>query len=137
MMIGFRWIGTAAPAWIVAAGLACLPPAEVAVAASTGYDGTYRGDVTLIRGDSSICGKAAYRTSYTVVNGQFSVVYDASHHVGVNIEIRPDGSFSNTQAYMINARRSQVVATGRVAGNVLDADVQGEGCGRRYHLTKA
>jgi hypothetical protein len=73
----------------------------VAVAASAGYDGVYRGDVTRTRGDASICGKASSKVSYTVVNGQFSIVYDRTHHVGVNLEVQANGPLSGSQAYMV------------------------------------
>jgi hypothetical protein len=122
---------------IVAVGVACVPLAGVAVAASAaGFDGTYRGDSTVTRGDESICGKAR-PVSYTVVNGQFSIVYDAAHHVGVNIQVQPDGSFSGSQAYLVGSRQAQVKASGRISGNVLEAQAEGQACARSYHLTKS
>lgn len=116
--------------------LACLTMANAADAASAGYDGVYHGEVTRTRGDDSICGKASYQASYTVVNGQFSIVYDRSHNVGVNLQVQNDGSFSGSQLYTAGRRQSQVRASGRIANNVLDAQVEGEACARSYHLTK-
>jgi len=118
------------------AGLVWFCLVDTAIAASPGYDGVYRGDVSRTRGDDSICGKASYQVSYTVVNGLFSIPYDLKHHVGVNLEVQPDGSFTGTQAYFAGNRKSQVRASGRIAGNVLDAQIEGEACGRSYHLTK-
>jgi len=115
----------------------CLCLADVAIAASTGYDGAYRGTVTLTRGGESICGKSSYQVAYTVVNGQFNVVYDAAHHVGVNLQVQADGSFSGNQNYQVGRQNSQVKASGRIAGNVLEAQVEGEACTRSYHLTKS
>ncbi|HEY7579655.1 MAG TPA: hypothetical protein VH855_18855 [Acetobacteraceae bacterium] len=106
-------------------------------ALAAGYDGTYRGDVTLTRGDESICGKSAYQTAYTVVNGQFAIVYDNVHHVGVNLQVAPDGSFSGSQQYQAGKQSSMVKASGRISGNVLDAQVEGHACARKYHLTKS
>ncbi len=106
------------------------------VVASTGYDGVYHGDVTLTRGGESLCGKSPYQVTYTVVNGQFSMMYDPSHHVGVNLVVGPDGSFSGSQAYMVSSHQSQVKASGHIAGNVLDAQIEGDACARSYHLTK-
>ena len=111
-------------------------PCVTALAGSAGFDGTYRGAVTRTRGDDSICGKASYQTSYTVVNGQFNMVYDNKHHVGVNIEIKPDGSFSGSQQYTVGHQLSLVKVSGRIAGNVLDAQIEGEACARSYHMTK-
>jgi len=121
---------------LVAGGLVCAAMMGVAVAASAGYDGVYRGNSTVTRGDESICGKAR-PVSYTVVNGQFSIVYDAAHHVGVNIQVQPDGSFSGSQAYLVGSRQAQVKASGRISGNVLEAQAEGHACARSYRLTKS
>lgn len=92
--------------------------------------------MTRTRGDDSICGRASGQVSYTVVNGQFSIVYDPTHHVGVNLEVQNDGSFTGAQPYMVGNRRTQLRASGRISNNVLDAQVEGEACSRSYHLTK-
>ena len=84
---------------IVAVGLACAPLIGVALAASAGYDGVYRGTSTLDRGDASVCGKTTFPMSVTLVNGQFSIVWDPSRHVGVNLQTESDGSFKGTQMY--------------------------------------
>jgi hypothetical protein len=81
------------------AGLTILP----LVAIAAGYDGTYAGQVTLVRGDQSICGKSPLPVTKQVVNGHFDLVYDPAHHVGVNLEVQQDGSFSGDQAYMVAA----------------------------------
>jgi hypothetical protein len=130
-LIEHRWNGRAVAAAIVLAGVA-----GGAVASTTGYDGVYRGDVTLTRGGESICGKPTYQVTYTVVNGQFSMMYDPSHHVGVNLVVAADGSFSGSQLYMVSSHQSQIKASGRIAGNVLDAQIEGDACARSYHLTK-
>lgn len=115
---------------------ATIAAAQVAYAASPAYDGVYRGEMTRTRGDDSICGKASNQSTFTVVNGQFSILYDPSHRVGVNLEVQSDGSFSGSQPYMVGSRRTQLRASGRIANSVLDAQVDGEACSRSYHLTK-
>ncbi len=135
-MIGPQWTKFAIHAVIVAASLACLPLAKVAIAASGAYDGAYRGETTLTRGDDPPCGRATYPVSWTVVNGQFSIVWDPVHHVGVNVEVQTDGSFSGNQQYTVGSRQAQLKATGHIADNVLEADVDGSFCTRHYHLTK-
>jgi hypothetical protein len=127
------WAGSIGRVALVAASLAGFAGAALAA----GYDGTYRGDVSLIRGGESICGKSAYQVTYTVVNGQFSIVYDNVHHVGVNLQVQPDGSFSGSQPYQAGKQSAMVKASGRISGNVLDAQVEGEACARKYHLTKS
>jgi hypothetical protein len=121
----------------IAAALGTAQLSPGAYAASPGYDGAYHGDVTLTRGAESLCGKSSYPVTYTVVNGQFSIVYDNVHHVGVNLQVQPDGSFSGSQQYQAGAQQSQVKASGRISGNVLDAQVEGVACARKYHLTKS
>jgi hypothetical protein len=100
------------------------------------YDGTYAGQITLSRGDSSMCGPSTQPTSKQVVNGQFSLLYDPAHHVGVNLVVQPDGSFSGSQEYMYMSRHEQVRASGKISGNVLTAHIEGAGCSREYSLTK-
>jgi hypothetical protein len=132
-MLSRGWTGSIGRAALLSASLAGFAGAALAA----GYDGTYRGDVTLTRGDESICGKSAYQTTYTVVNGQFAIVYDNVHHVGVNLQVQSDGSFSGSQQYQAGNQRSLVKASGRITGNVLDAQVEGQACARKYHLTKS
>jgi hypothetical protein len=122
---------------VVAAIMGCGSLASQGNAATPAYDGTYRGEVTLMRGDDSICGKAASQASYTVVNGQFAIVYDRTHHVGVNLEVQNDGSFSGSQPYRNGPQQMLAKASGRIAGNVMDAVVEGQACARRYHLIKS
>jgi hypothetical protein len=121
---------------VLAGGLACAAMMGVAVAANAGYDGVYRGTATLDRGDASVCGKATYPMSVTLVNGQFSIVWDPSRHVGVNLQTESDGSFKGTQMYTNGKTQAQLKASGHIAGNALDAHVEGEYCSRNYHLTK-
>ncbi len=132
-----NWAKTVSCVAIVAAGLGILPTG-VALAANGGYDGSYHGDVTLTRGDQTTCGKASYQVTYTVINGQFSMLYDPAHHVGVNLVVEADGSFSGTQTYMATSGHSttQLKASGHIAANVLEADIEGMACSRHYHLTK-
>jgi hypothetical protein len=119
---------------VVAVTLACLPVAVIA--AITGYDGVYRGDATRTRGDDSICGNASYQATFTVVNGQFNIMFDRARHVGVNLQVQADGSFSGSQSYQSGQQQSLLKAQGRISGNVLDAQVEGNACARTYRLTK-
>jgi len=126
----------------IVAGLAGASLVGVALAASGAYDGRYHGDVTLTRGDEGVCGKASYQTTFTVVNGEFNIVWDPVHHIGVNVLVADDGSFSGSQQFNLGgggkgpATASELKARGRIAGNVLDADVDGKACARHYHLPK-
>jgi hypothetical protein len=123
---------------VLAIGLGCALSAGVAMAAGSGagYDGVYRGATTLDRGADPPCGKVTYPMSVTVVNGQFSIVWDPSRHVGINLQAQIDGSFSGTQAYTNGTRTAHLNASGHISGNTLDARVDGEYCSRNYHLTK-
>jgi hypothetical protein len=121
---------------LTAGGLACAAMMGVAIAASAGYDGVYRGTSTLDRGDASVCGKATFPMSVTLVNGQFSIVWDPSRHVGVNLRTETDGSFKGSQMYTNGSTQAQLIASGRIASNALDAHVESPYCARNYHLTK-
>ena len=61
-----------------------------------------------------------------------------ANHIGVNVEVADDGSFSGNQLYSPQGTRKtvQLNARGRIAGNVLEADIDGLACARHYHLTK-
>lgn len=102
-----------------------------------GYDGTYRGTTTLTRGAESTCGKTEYPMTVSVVNGQFAIVWDPGRHVGINLSIQQDGSFSGNQQYTVGKQTGELKASGRVAGNVLDATIDGQHCARGYHLTRS
>jgi hypothetical protein len=119
---------------LAAIGLGCA--VAVAAGPGAGYDGVYRGATTLDRGADPPCGKVTYPMSVTVVNGQFSIVWDPSRHVGINLQAQPDGSFSGSQAYTNGKTTAHLNASGRISGNTLDAHVNGEYCSRNYHLTK-
>ncbi len=95
-----------------------------------------RPDHPVGRGASSMCGAETQPSTKQVVNGQFSLVYDAAHHVGVNLTVQPDGSFSGSQQYMYMSRQEQVRASGKIAGNVMTAHIEGAGCSREYSLKK-
>jgi uncharacterized protein (DUF2147 family) len=124
---------------VVAAGLATASLVGSAIAATLGYDGKYRGDVTVTRGDEGMCGRLSYQVTYSVVNGHFDMLYDPAHHIGLNLEVASDGSFKGNQIYMPapgGRTTAQLKAWGRIADNVLEADIEGQGCARHYHLTK-
>jgi hypothetical protein len=131
-----HWAGRAR---LVAAGLICAHPAGIAIAAGAGagYDGVYRGATTLDRGADPPCGKASYPMTVTLVNGQFSIVWDPSRHVGINLQVQTDGSFSGSQAYTNGKRTAHLTASGHITANALDAHVEGEYCSRNYHLPKS
>lgn len=118
---------------VITAGLIVLP---WVASAGNGYDGTYTGQITLTRGDHSMCGPSTQPASKQVVNGQFALLYDPAHHVGVNLTVQADGSFSGSQQYMYLNRQEQVRASGRITGSLLAAHIEGAGCSRDYNLTK-
>ena len=133
-MMAFRSGAYAALVATFVAGTATL-----GVAATAGYDGVYRGTATLERGDASVCGKESYPMTVSLVNGQFSIVWDPNHHVGVNLQVQNDGSFNGTQQYTVGSSRgttAQLRASGHVAGNQLDAHVESQYCSRNYRLNK-
>jgi hypothetical protein len=71
-----------------------------------------------------------------VVNGRFSIIYDPKNHVGVNLEVQPDGSFNGSQLYMSGTQQAQLHASGRISGNILEAQMEGVLCAKSYRLIK-
>jgi hypothetical protein len=110
--------------------------AQGAVAATAGFDGTYRGASTITSGSEPTCGKTTHQVAFTVVNGQFNVVWDPQHHVGINLVLQPDGSFSGSQLYEVGKKQGLLKASGRITGNTMDASIDGQYCARSYRLTK-
>jgi len=96
----------------LAAGLAFLLPDNGALAGSPGYDGVYKGQVTLTRGEAGFCGRSPIGVTKQVVNGQFSLVYDQSHNIGINLEVQPDGSFSGKPAICSGGSQAAVTDFG-------------------------
>jgi hypothetical protein len=127
------WTGQTAPTAVIAAGLLLSQGAF----AAAGYDGSYRGESSLTRGGESVCGRARFPMTVTVVNGQFAIVWNPAEHVGVNLVVEPGGSFTGSQEYFVGRRHALLKASGRVAGNALDAHIEGEYCARDYHLTES
>jgi len=101
--------------------------------ASSPFDGVYSGDQTTTRGGagSVICPNGP-TTSITVSDGRFTAVYNSQNHIGVNLEIAADGSFSGTQRYG-GGGGTMARVNGRITGNVLEADITGNTCA--YHLS--
>jgi hypothetical protein len=117
----------------IAAGLLLAQSAP----AATSFDGTYRGQATLSRGVAPQCGRDTLPTTISVVNGQFTVVWDRQHNVSISLTVQPDGSFSGARQYQIARHPWPLKASGRITGNVLDGEIEGEFCSRTYHLTRS
>jgi hypothetical protein len=108
-----------------------------ATLAAGSFDGTYRGQAQLSRGVSPECGRDTVPLTVAVTNGQFTLVWDPQRHITVNVQVQPDGSFSGSRLYQIARHPTELKASGHIAGNVLDAEIEGQFCSRTYHLTRS
>jgi hypothetical protein len=115
---------------------ACLLLAQTSLAAPS-FDGRYRGEAKLSRGVSPQCGRDSVPTTVSVVNGQFTIIWDRQHNVSISLTLQPDGSFAGSQQYQIARHPVPLKASGHVTGNVLEAEIEGQFCSRTYHLARS
>jgi hypothetical protein len=118
--------------------LATLVTAVVFAGAANGanqFDGSYSGMRTTTRGGPPYCPTAQMRISTVVSNGQFSLSY--SGVVSVPATVAADGSFSGSAQYKYGPTTSQAKLNGRIASNVLNAELEGGYCTYHYSLNKA
>ena len=139
-------LGRALPAlcclWAFAGGCAG-PPAP---AAGDQFDGTYRGESHVVRGDGGfVCAPRDALASVTIRNGQFDYVYtnyELAAPAPIPVQIAADGSFSGQIQYAADAYMrwgGTIITTwamvrGRIAGKTLDATVSDYRCARQLQL---
>ena len=106
-----------------------------------GFDGTYVGTSVRTRGGNDWCGPDTAPDSLTVGAGRFRYPFPivAVTTVGVQVQLRADGSFSGSAEYFDSAARlgegrmAWATVVGHIAGATLDAQVESRTCGR--HLS--
>ncbi len=96
---------------------------------AAGADGTYRGLSQVTLGPSFEYGKD-FRGSVTIANGQFDYMWDRKDNAALIVSVAPDGTLIGERSF---GSRGMVVASGRVANGVLEADLTGKICHR--HLS--
>jgi hypothetical protein len=115
--------------------LACLGLAPARAAGT--FDGTYKGVQRVTRTNNSEQCNALAKDNLAVVvrdnhfkRGWYETVLD--------VGVAADGSFHESARFTIGKGRQAVVQIdGRIAGNVLEADIGTEGCAAHMALTKS
>ena len=128
-------LSVARQCWIVLLlAMGCLIPA---IAWSGGpYDGQYAGTRTSDTGDDgSTCAKTG-PYSLVVADNAFEFTYLRQRNVVLRPAIAPDGTFSARQEYMLQKASTSARITGRIVGDSLTADVEGQRCHYRLDLKK-
>jgi hypothetical protein len=119
--------------------LSGVPPAP---AAGTQFDGVYGGQDTLISGVDFQCGAPSHSQTIAVIGGRFEYPFEVNppRTAPLIVQVAADGSFSGQMQYGVDEdlmfRRQQfrtawATVTGRIAGPVLDATIDGYRCVRR------
>jgi hypothetical protein len=112
---------------LLALPLMLLPVATAAAASE--FDGRYVGQGTLTRGAPPVCGPPG-NTTWTVTEGHVSHKYGVA---SITADVGPDGSFSACSKYMHGKRADFATMKGHIAGNTLEADIEGYAC--KYHYS--
>src|SRR5262245_43256262 len=112
------------------ASLTMLPAATSAP--SVQFDGRYRGQRTVTRGDEPTCRKAG-TTTLTVKDGVFSLTY-ARNTFGA--PVAADGSFEVTKLFNAGQRTVSASLRGRISGRALEADLETYRCKYHFALTR-
>jgi hypothetical protein len=101
----------------------------VAAPAASQFDGRYVGQSTLTRGAPPTCSPPG-NTTWTVTDGNVSHKYGVA---SITADVGPDGSFSASEKYMHGRRADFATMTGHIAGDALEADIEGYAC--KYHYS--
>jgi hypothetical protein len=113
-------------------GTVALAVAEPAPAAANTFDGVYTGKRMLTKGSGPAC-PTEENVSVTIHGETLKFTNSAQHNFVIGFEPHSDGSFRNISA---DAGGGSVLIQGRIAANVLDADVVNGPCEHHGHLTK-
>ena len=96
------------------------------------FDGVYTGQRLLTKGPTPPC-SVREDVSVTIADGTLSFANNALQDFTISFDPHLDGSFDETYA---DAGGAFVDIRGRVAGDLLDADVTNTPCEHHWHLTK-
>jgi hypothetical protein len=100
--------------------------------AADAFDGTYSGRRVLTKGSTPQC-VPSEDVSVTIQGGALTFSDSALRNFSIGFDPHPDGSFGLISSAINGA---SVLIQGRIAGNVLDADVSNGPCDHHWHLTK-
>jgi len=111
-------------------GMICFAGLGTALGADT-FRGTYTGTRALTKG-SNLCPTS--EAVSTTIYGEALTFTDGDHrNFAIGFSPRADGTFSQIT---VGAGGGAVFISGRIADNIIDADVSGGPCEYHWHLTK-
>jgi hypothetical protein len=113
---------------LVVCGAVCVASGATADA----FDGTYIGKRTLTKGDPGACVRQE-DVSVTINPGTLTFTDSTLKKYTIGFELDPDGSFRELHVGLGGAL---VDIQGRIAANILDADVTNATCEHHWHLQK-
>jgi hypothetical protein len=120
--------------------LACGTP-SAGIASLHQFDGTYRGNSSLVRGWGYACGTSDLSRSLVVVNGEFDFPFqiDPLEIRQVPVKILADGSFTAHLQFGTGGESSPYISrivtiTGHMTGQTLQATVSDLDCSRNIFL---
>ena len=125
--------------------LAALLGLPLAAHAASPFDGTYRGSQEALRANSAgACAKMARDdVVIRIVDGRFSRKWGSNTSGGgdtIELQVKPDGSFSGSVAALAqqSSRHGtrEYTMSGRITGNVLEAELGSNLCAVRMRLEK-
>ena len=112
-------------------GTTALAICLVAFAPAGPNDGTYRGTLQLMRGETPPCARTGTPRTMTIANNQLTYVHFGN--VRFTPDIGPDGSFSGRQFLSTAARGGSYNLTGRASNGRIEADLTNSQC--TYHMS--
>lgn len=117
--------------------------ASAGIAAVHQFDGTYRGNSSLVRGWGYVCGTSDLSRSLVVVNGAFDFPFqsDRLEIRRVPVKISADGSFTARLQYGTGGESSAYISRivtirGYISGETLQATVSDLDCSRNIVLRR-
>jgi hypothetical protein len=126
----------------LAFALAC-GTASAGVAAFHQFDGTYRGNSSLVKGWGYVCGTSDLSRSLVVANGGFDFPFqiDRLEIRRIPVEISAEGSFTASLQYGTGGESSAYISrivtiTGHINGQTLQATVSDLDCTRNIVLRR-
>jgi len=103
-----------------------------ALAAGDSFDGVYTGKRVLTKGPPDAC-PAEDSVSVIIHDGVLTFTNSALQKFAIGFDPQPDGTFTDTY---VDAGGDIVEIRGRIAGNVLNADVTNPPCEHHWRLEK-
>jgi hypothetical protein len=120
--------------YLVVCNLACLVLGAPVALANASYDGVYTGKRWVTNGPADIC-PTEDNVSVTIHGDTLTFTNSAVKNYAINFDfaLKPDGTFDETH---VDVGGNLVEIQGRIAGGVLEGDVNNPPCEHHWRLEK-